>query len=558
MAITVLPFHHGLRLVVEKDEAPPIKIPATGIILLVGTAPSGPVNTPYLITGGVAEAVSIFGKWQPWHAAEGLTIPEALHAIYQVSSPLVVVINAAATTNAIEAEDNNVKFDRSGFAYLSRQNHLTSPAMEIDTGAVITGRKLPPSGGLTITLPKGYVSVSAVKAVGNTAVVGTYNGTTGVYTVTSGATFNDELTFAVTGAWSETTDYIYDAVDGTLKTRAGGRLLPGMTLAKVSYSYVGFSGAYSTMAGMITGTIASNGTRTGIQLGHLVQSLVGVSPKLIICPRFTDRTAENMNIASNVALELERVAKTLGGRAFISAEDSLGVVDFVNTLGHYADPDSRMGCVAWPYIRIAGPDGELTTQPPCARIAATQSMIDATLGFHESFSGKKLEGVLGVTKSVTHSWTDVGTQSDFINENGGVVIVSEEGFYKSHGAWQPNGEMLNVLRTADAINIAIVEGSRWALDRAIGKERVRQVIQRIKSLLRDLEADGVLIKNPNPSKAGNDVWFDPTLNSDSRLAQGKVVYSYRINPPPLMTDITFNAHITSTFLEAFAKSVANG
>lgn len=553
---TVTPFHHGLRLRVEKDQAPPITIPATGVILLIGTAGIGPINTPVLLVGNQAEGIRQFGQWEPWHKASGITIPEALESIYSQGNATVAVINVRTdiADNKAQAQDDNYVFDRRGVLKLSK-SQLTDDLIAVGTNASFT-KRVPYTGSKIINLPKNYTTVTVTK-IGGGAVTSSYVAGTGVLTITDAGVANgEEVNIAVTATWSSTTDYTIDRLLGTLTAISTGRMFAGMLISSVSYYYpdVYFTPSTGALNAMIIGTDNGGGVKTGLKLADSIESLLHVVPKILICPRLTDRPATDRHLASPVINAMNTAAKYLGGRVFATTEKQRSIVEFANDLTLYSDPESRVGVLAYPYINVTGPDGNITDQPPCARLAGIQATVDAAEGFHESFSNRKIEGALSVTTPIVHSWTQVGTESDYLNERGGVVIVSEQGYFKGHGVWQPNGEMLSVLRIADAINVAIVNNNHDILDRAFTKERPRQVIQKTKALFRQLETDGALIPNPNPTR-NPDMWLDPALNTPELIAQGKVSYSYRMNPTPLMTDITFTAHITRDYLSDFVKNI---
>jgi phage tail sheath protein FI len=87
-------FLHGVEIIEIDDGARPIQTVKSSVIGLVGTASKGPVNTPTLILGSPAEAVSIFGS------DANFSIPSALDAIFKQTGAMVVVINVADPTNS--------------------------------------------------------------------------------------------------------------------------------------------------------------------------------------------------------------------------------------------------------------------------------------------------------------------------------------------------------------------------------------------------------------------------------------------------------------------------
>lgn len=78
---------HGVETIEIDKGARPIKTVKTAVIGLVGTAPSGEVNTPILITNE-KEGIQHFGN-----STAGHTIPNALKAIFEQGSGTVIVVN---------------------------------------------------------------------------------------------------------------------------------------------------------------------------------------------------------------------------------------------------------------------------------------------------------------------------------------------------------------------------------------------------------------------------------------------------------------------------------
>lgn len=83
-------FLHGVETI-EIDKGPrPIRTVKTAVVGLIGTAPSGPVNTPTIVTS-VKDAAA-FGDITATNAA-GHSIPQALDAIFDHGAGTVIVVN---------------------------------------------------------------------------------------------------------------------------------------------------------------------------------------------------------------------------------------------------------------------------------------------------------------------------------------------------------------------------------------------------------------------------------------------------------------------------------
>lgn len=112
-------FLHGVEVVEMDGGARPITTVASSIIGLVGTAPRGPVNTPTLILGSRAEAVSIFGE----DNNDGFTIPAALAGIFDQVGVMVVVVNVADQNkeeHKTSVSGQELYFNENGKIYLGK------------------------------------------------------------------------------------------------------------------------------------------------------------------------------------------------------------------------------------------------------------------------------------------------------------------------------------------------------------------------------------------------------------------------------------------------------
>lgn len=63
--------------------------------------------------------------------------------------------------------------------------------------------------------------------------------------------------------------------------------------------------------------------------------------------------------------------------------------------------DTAYGALYYPWIRVAGPSGELVTVPPCGHVAGTMARLDAERGPAHAPANVALEGVLDVAVDLT-------------------------------------------------------------------------------------------------------------------------------------------------------------
>ncbi|MCX8016616.1 MAG: hypothetical protein N2690_01745, partial [Rhodocyclaceae bacterium] len=83
-------FLHGVETI-EIDKGPrPIRTVKTAVVGLVGTAPTGPINTPTIVLS--AQDAAQFGDITQANTA-GHSIPQALDAIFDHGAGTVIVVN---------------------------------------------------------------------------------------------------------------------------------------------------------------------------------------------------------------------------------------------------------------------------------------------------------------------------------------------------------------------------------------------------------------------------------------------------------------------------------
>lgn len=220
-------FLHGVETIALTSGPVPIQQVRSGVIGLIGTAPSHRVSaalvapakdTPTLITGDID--APLFGP----ASVPGYSIPKALAALGRYAGPVVVI---------------NV-FDPAV--------HKTTVAEA--TLAIVSGTK-------TIQLAHGDVLAVTVKTTGDVASV-------------------------------EGTDYTIDKVTGLISVKSGGNLSAASN-AKVAYTYADPSQVDEEDD--VIGGVSGAGVRTGISAFLNAKNLLGLRPKILIAPGFSSSRA---------------------------------------------------------------------------------------------------------------------------------------------------------------------------------------------------------------------------------------------------------------------------
>jgi phage tail sheath protein FI len=284
-----------------------------------------------------------------------------------------------------------------------------------------------------------------------------------------------------------------------------------------------------------TNVIGANTTpRTGIGALLDAESVLGVRPRILIAPGFSEIQA--------VAAELEVAAAKLRAMAVIdgpNTDDAAAIAYGANFGGRCYEIDPQVLVGVTP-----------TAEPASARVAGLISRIDNEKGFWHSPSNNQIYGIVGTDRPIDFALGDSSARANYLNENNVATIINQNGF-RLWGNRTLSGDakwaFLSVRRTADAINDSILAAHLWAIDRNITKTYFEEVIAGVKAFLRNLEAQGAIL-------GGHDVWADPDLNTPESIANGQVYIDFSFTPPYPAERLTFRSLLTNDGLEDIVPS----
>jgi phage tail sheath protein FI len=516
-------FLHGVEVVEIDDGARSITTVKSSVIGLVGSAPIGAINTPVLIHGNIREAVKKFGP-----PGYGFTIPDALDAIFDQAGAQVVVINVADPADATlktTVAATSMSFDSSGKIQL--------PHVAV-SGVTLSGPVVAPMtfSDTKLTLPAGATLTKLQDSTGTTAYTATtdytVSGTT-VTQVTAGAMVSGQkalVTYTVT-ALTEITDYTLDADSGLIAVVSSGKIASKATLS-VAYTYLDPTKVKKTA--VIGG--ATGSTYTGVHGLVSARSTVGVTPRILIAPGFTNQMAVVSEMAG-VASKLKAVIIADGPNTTDEA-----AIAYRNNFG------SRRVYVVDPWVRVTNPVTDATEdQPPSARVAGLIGLRDNEKGFWWSPSNQEISGISGISRTIDFALGDASSAANTLNENEVATIIYQDG-YRLWGNRTCSGDsawaFLNVGRTADMIEESILAAHLWAVDRNITKAYLEAVVEGVNAYLRYLKARGAIIDGK--------AWADKELNTASTLAAGQVYIDFDFCPPSPAEHITFQATLNTDYL----------
>ena len=284
-----------------------------------------------------------------------------------------------------------------------------------------------------------------------------------------------------------------------------------------------------TISNIIGGT-DNNGNRTGLHALLDATSILGLQPRILIAPTFSQDNA--------VRAELDTIANRLRAVAVISGLNTQDE-DVIVDAGDYG---SKRLYMVDPYVQTFW-NGSISNEDATARVAGLIAKIDNDKGFWWSPSNNILAGVLGTQRPIDFVMGDANARANLLNEANVATVINEQGYrlwgnrtLSSDAKWA----FLSVVRTADIINDSILKAHLWAVDRNITKTYLEEVAEGVNAYLRDLKNIGAIL--------GGKCWANPDLNSPSNIAQGKVYFDFDFTPPYPAEHITFRSILTNGYL----------
>lgn len=293
----------------------------------------------------------------------------------------------------------------------------------------------------------------------------------------------------------------------------------------------------ATIANVIGGVNSTTGEYEGVQALLGANSILGVTPRVLIAPGFThQRDAENANA---VVAELIGIAERL--RAVIVA-DGPNTVD-ADAIAASNDFGSSRVYLIDPWVKKLDAAGNTVVVPASPVAAGLIAKSDNERGFWWSPSNQNISGITGVGRPIDFALGDVNSRANILNENNVATIIREDGFrlwgnrtLTSDTKWI----FLSVRRTADIINDSLLRAHLWAVDRNISKTYIQDVTESVNSYLRYLTSIGAIL--------GGKCYADPDLNTPENIALGKVFFDFDFTPPFPAEHVTFRSHLVNDYI----------
>ncbi len=287
----------------------------------------------------------------------------------------------------------------------------------------------------------------------------------------------------------------------------------------------------------VIGGVSASGDYEGVQAFLAAESVLGVSPRILVAPGFThQRPGDNKN---PVAAEMVGIAERL--RAVIIA-DGPNTND-ADAKTYRGDFGSRRVYVVDPQVKVFK-EGEVVVEPASARVAGMIAKSDNDRGFWWSPSNTLMNGIVGTARAIDFQLGDSNARANLLNESEVSTIIRQDGFRlwgNRTCSADPKWAFLSVVRTADMINDSLLRAHMWAVDRNITKTYIEDVTNSVQSYLDSLKAQGAIL--------GGKIWPEDELNTPENIAAGKIYFSFDFTPPTPAEHIVFRSILTNNYLE---------
>lgn len=492
-------FLHGVEIVEIDDGARPISTVRSSVIGLIGTAPnSAPAATAVMLTGAVAGNNAVtFTAITPGKAGNDISVhlkdPKANSQALSVAVSGTAITVSLATDVAGAITSTAAQVIAAITASAAASLLITAANTGASTGVGVIGASVkaqPLSGGLNEAFPLNtpvLVTGSRNEAAG-LDTLGTKEGT------------------------------LPDAIDGIFD-QAGAMVV----VIRVAEG-VDFDATKSNIIG---------GANAGVQVFLAAESVIHVTPRILIAPGFTHDSA--------VVAELLGIADQL--KAVIVADgpntDDAGAISYRQNFGskrvYIIDPNVKV----WDTVS----NSEISL-PASARVAGMIAKSDNERGFWWSPSNREIYGITGTSRAVGFALGDANARANYLNENEVATVIQKDG-YRLWGnrtcSADPKWAFLSVVRTADMIHESLLRAHLWAVDRNITKTYLDDVVEGVNDYLRHLTTVGAIL--------GGSCWADPDLNTPDQISQGKVYFDFDFTPPYPAEHITFRSHLVNDYIQ---------
>lgn len=286
-----------------------------------------------------------------------------------------------------------------------------------------------------------------------------------------------------------------------------------------------------------------NGQRTGLQALRTAKQQFGFKPRILGVPEL-DTLA--------VATELAGLAADTQSFAYATARKEDGSV--ANTVAEAVAYRNNFGnrelMVIHPEFMVADSKGAVVTGSAVSRALGLRAFLDENYGWHKTISNVPVQGVLGISKSVSWELQDPSTDAGLLNASDVTTIINEDG-YRLWGSRTCSADPLFAFesdtRTAQVIADMMARAHLWAVDKPLYASLARDIVEGLNAQGRSLISQGRLL--------GFEAYIDNKLNTPTSLRSGKLFIDYEYTAVPPMENLNLRQRVSDRYLIDFAASL---
>ncbi len=289
----------------------------------------------------------------------------------------------------------------------------------------------------------------------------------------------------------------------------------------------------------IIGTTDENGKYTGLKALLTAKTVTGVKPRILGVPGLD---------SLEVATALAATCQSLRAFGYISA---WGCKTISEAIAYRENFSQRELMVIHPdFLAWDTTANDTDIAWATARALGLRAKIDQETGWHKTLSNVGVNGVTGVSASVSWDLQEKATDANLLNQAGVTTLIRNDGF-KFWGNRTCSDDPLflfeNYTRTAQVLADTMAEAHAWAIDKPVTATLIRDIVAGMNAKFRELKNNGYIVDGS--------CWYDPESNSVESLKAGKLYIDYDYTPVPPLENLTLRQRITDTYLADLSDSV---
>lgn len=235
----------------------------------------------------------------------------------------------------------------------------------------------------------------------------------------------------------------------------------------------------------IIGTTDENGKYTGLKALLTAKTVTGVKPRILGVPGLD---------SLEVATALAATCQSLRAFGYISA---WGCKTISEAIAYRENFSQRELMVIHPdFLAWDTTANQTDIAWATARALGLRAKIDQETGWHKTLSNVGVNGVTGVSASVSWDLQEKATDANLLNQAGVTTLIRNDGF-KFWGNRTCSDDPLflfeNYTRTAQVLADTMAEAHAWAIDKPVTATLIRDIVAGINAKFRELKNNGYIV-----------------------------------------------------------------